>query len=161
MINKKELLEELEKSFAEAKKELKFKTSFEEFEENFFIKDMVLHDGFVSTRLSRQLCRRIIDAYNSWLWYLHGIVMPNPSSMFSVTESQMFEDSEKDEIMKLMDKTSAIASRNSLIGLLKDKEFEAKFIDESVSFWKKEFIPALTKIVQKATDQWAQKASQL
>ena len=79
-----ELLEELKEKFEKTRKELGFKSNFDEINEIFFINDFILHEKFVSEFFSRQLCRRIVDTYNSWVGYLHGLMMPNPSNIFLI-----------------------------------------------------------------------------
>lgn len=66
MINKQELLKELETEFSKLKKELKFSATFEELDNTFFLKDLILKEGYVSPEFSRQLCWRLVDTFNSW-----------------------------------------------------------------------------------------------
>ena len=65
-MTKEELLSELMKKFEEAKKEFGFKSSFEEIDNIFFIKDMILKDKFVSDNFERQLSHKITELYNGW-----------------------------------------------------------------------------------------------
>lgn len=156
-IDKAELLRELEEKFEVVKKELGFMSSLKELNRIFFIKDAVLGVGFVSENLSRQLCSRIVDTYMNWNNYLHSLIIANPQNMFNINESKMFNEEEKKEITKLMTETMALVSTNTLVGLTKDKSTEAKFIDDSVDFWKKTFCPALIKIIKKVNSGWKKK----
>ena len=151
---KKELLMEFEEKFETIKKELKFKTNLEELDSIFFLKDYVLEKEYVSEKLSRMVCGRIMELYGSWINYLHGLVMPNPNYLPGVTESQMFED--KDEIMKMLEKIMALVSMNTLVGLTKDKKLESKFIDDSVQLWR-EINPELVKMLKKVHHTWVEK----
>jgi len=152
-----ELLEDLEKNFLAMQKELKFKTNFEKIDEIFFIKDMVLKEGFVSERLSRRICHRIVETFMDWNGYLHSLVMPNPQNMLNLMESKLFNQEEKKDIMELMKKIMEISSRNSVIALKKDKHGEAKFIDDAVSFWNNTFQNKLDKIMTKINLEWSKK----
>jgi hypothetical protein len=156
-MEKEKLLKELKGEFDKSKKEMGFKASFEELEKVFYIKDYVLKEGFVSSRFDRVLCHRVIETVNSWGWFLHGIVVPNPNSMFSITESQYFGEDEKKQFNELMNKTAEIASRNSLLVLNQDKVAEGKLIDDAIEFWNKEFNPELTKIMGKINKNWSDK----
>ena len=156
-MNKKELLKELEEKFKVMKRELGFKVSLEEVDSIFFIKDAVLSTGFVSEVLSRQLCSRIVDTYVNWNNYLHSLIIPNPNNMLNINESKMFNEEEKKKITKLMTEIMALVSTNTLIGLTKDKSGEARFIDDSIDFWKKTFSPELIKIIKKINDEWSKK----
>ena len=138
-------------------KELKFKTNFEKIDEIFFIKDMVLKEGFVSERLSRRICHRIVETFMDWNGYLHSLVMPNPQNMLNLMESKLFNQEEKKDIMELMKKIMEISSRNSVIALKKDKHGEAKFIDDAVSFWNNTFQNKLDKIMTKINLEWSKK----
>ncbi|MFH1054347.1 MAG: hypothetical protein V1740_08050 [Candidatus Woesearchaeota archaeon] len=154
----KELLQELGKEFEKTKKALGFKSSLEELDKVFFIKDHILKEGYVSNRLSRVICRRIVDLFMSWGGYLHSIVMPNPSSMINMTENIVFDDKEKDDLIKLMNKTLAYSSKNTLIGLNKKKDEEARFIDDSLKFWNRTLEPELIKIIEKVNKNWEEKS---
>ncbi|MFH1316211.1 MAG: hypothetical protein ABII01_01715 [Candidatus Woesearchaeota archaeon] len=153
----KELMQEFEKEFEKIKKELGFKSNLDELDRIFFIKDHILKEGYVSNRLSRVVCRRIVDLFMSWGGYIHSIIMPNPSSMINMTENSVFDDKEKEDLIKLMNKTLAYSSRNTLIGLNKKKDEEAKFIDDSLKFWNKVLEPELTKIIEKVNKSWEEK----
>ena len=152
---KNELVKEFEEKFSLMKKELGFKASLDELDGIFFIKDFVLEKKFVSEKLSRMVCGRILDLYGSWINYLHGLIMPNPNYLPGVTESQMFDD--KDEIMKMLEKIMALVSMNTLVGLTKDRKMESKFIDDSVKLWK-ELNPKLIKILEKVNKNWVEKS---
>jgi len=153
-MNKKEILEELEEKFKIMKKELGLKASLEELDEVFFIRDSILMARFVSEKLSRQICSRIIETYMSWTNYLHSLVMPNPGHMLNMNESKMFNDEEKKAILKLISQAMELTSRNNLIGLTKDRKEEAKFIDNSLNFWIKSFKPEMIKIITKINENW-------
>jgi len=149
------LMKELEKSFEECKSNLGFKSSFEEIDSVFFLKDAVLSSGFVSETFSRQLCSRMVDTFNSWHGYLNGLLMPNQNYFAGQTECKLFNNNEdKKEIWRLIKKTMQISSRHSLIGINKDKEMERDFIDDCVGIWKNDFSLSLTKILKKVNDGW-------
>jgi len=156
-MEREKLLEDLKEEFAKLKKEFGFKSSFEEIERIFFIKDIVLREGYVSPRLNRTIAHRIVDTYNSWVWYLHGLFVPNPSSMFNITESQYFSEEEKKGFTDLMNKVLELASRNSVNSLTQDKAEEAKFIDDAVNFWNREFNPKLREITKIVNAKWKAK----
>ena len=148
-----ELLRLFEEQFGLMKKQLGFKSSLQEIDDIFFLKDIVLKEGFVSPKLSRMVCSRIVELFMSWAGYLHSLVMPNPGSMINVSESQMFPDKEKEDIMQLISKIMVLASRNSMVSLTKDKKNDAKFIDDSVALWK-EINPKLQQIIRHVNEGW-------
>ena len=148
---KMELLRELEEKF----KELDLRVNLEELDIIFFIKDFILTEGFVSENLSRQICSRISDTYGSWVNYLNGILVPNPSYMPIQAESKPFSSKEeREKIWELIKKAMELVSRNIMIGLTKDKEEEGKFIEEAVSFWNNKFKKELIRIMKKTNKQW-------
>lgn len=154
MNNKDEILEELHKQFDKIKKELDFKSSFDEINEIFFIEDMALKQNYVSNQFSRQLCSRIVEMYNSWLEYFHGLIMPMPGNIIIMMESNILNDSEKKEINEIIKKIVAITSTNALLVLTKDKKEEAKFIDDSANIWSKDIKPKITPIIRKINSEW-------
>jgi len=153
-MDKQKLLKQLEEKFAEIKKELGFKATLEDIDKVFFIKDYILEKGYVSDKLSRQICRRICETYYSWIEHLHSILLSAPGNLLAMTESKYFNEEEKKEISNLIKKTMALISKNSVIGLTKNKKEETLFIDEAVSFWNKKFKPKLVKIMKKVNEKW-------
>jgi hypothetical protein len=149
-----EILRELREKFGVLRKELKFKASFEDIDRIFYIEDCILRDGFVSNQLSRQLCSRIVETYNSWAGYLHNLIMPNPGNIAAMMESKLFSEKEKKEIGELFKKCMTISSQNSIIGLSKKKEEETKFIDDAVSLWGNSARDKLTEIMRKVNENW-------
>ncbi|MBD3310013.1 hypothetical protein GF351_02230 [Candidatus Woesearchaeota archaeon] len=153
----KQLLEEFEASFNDLKKELGFSSSLEELDEIFFFKDMIMQAGFSSPQLSRMLCGRIRDTYHAWISQLHSWLMPNPSSMIGISESQAFSEEEKAEITNLMKRLMAFVSQNVLIGLTKDREKEARYMDDAVRLWNDNKQTLIT-YAYKVNDYWNQQA---
>ena len=92
MIDKKELIKEIEREFEKTKEELGFNASLEDLEEAFRIYDGVVSSEFVSTNFSRQICSRILDNFMGWHNYLNGILMPNAGFLASQTEANLFNN---------------------------------------------------------------------
>jgi len=155
---KKELSEELQSKFKEMKKELGFKATFKEMEKIFFLQDFVAKDGFVSEQLSRAICHRMSDLFNSWNGYMHNLVLPNPGSMINVEENKMLSDEDKQKMIELMNKNIELVSRNGLIGLSKNKKEESKYVDDCVSHWNKTLQPYLLTMMKKINGEWAKRS---
>jgi hypothetical protein len=147
------LLQDFESSFNEMKKELGFKATLEELDEVFYFRDFILQSGFVSPKLSRMLCGRIRDTYYLWINKLHVWIVPNPSSMIAISENEVFNDKEKEEIKSILKKFLAFTSQNVVIGLAKDKKKEAEYIDTALSLWK-DSKQALLYFTKKVNDYW-------
>jgi len=147
------LIKELEEKFNKAKKELKFNASLTALDKSFFIKDAILKDGFVSERVSRQICFRVVEVFAGWNEYLHSLIMPNPQNMLNMGESKIFSQEEKKEITELMKKIMEISSRNSLIALKQDGE--GNLIDDAFNLWENEFKIKLIGIMSKINKEWA------
>ncbi len=157
-MKKEEVLKELEKKFKEMKEELSLKIELEELNRVFFIKDFILNEGFVSENLSRQICSRITHTYSLWVNYLNGILMPNQGYMPLQIESKLFSSKEERErIWELIRKAMEITSRNSLIGLTKDKKEEGKFIEDAFHTWN-EMREELERMMEKVNKQWKEES---
>jgi len=157
-MKKEEVLKELEKKFKEMKEELSLKIELEELNRVFFIKDFILNEGFVSENLSRQICSRITHTYSLWVNYLNGILMPNQGYMPLQIESKLFSSKEERErIWELIRKAMEITSRNSLIGLIKDKKEEGKFIEDAFHTWN-EMREELERMMEKVNKQWKEES---
>jgi len=151
---KEALLKEIKTAFEAAKSELGFKSSFDEINDIFYINDSILNSGFVSEKFSRQICGRIVDTYMSWLNYLQGLIFPNAGSIVSLSESKLIDEKDKKEISKMISEIMSIITTNSVVVITKDKNLEANFIDEAVSYWKKSFRPRVTGIIHKVNEGW-------
>ncbi len=149
-----ELLKELENRFKKIKSEMGIKSSLEELDNAFFIKDFILKEGFISERLSRQINYKIVDTYMGWNEYFHSLIMPNPQNMLNISESKIFSKEEKKEIVEMMKKIMQISSKNNLILITKDKKGEGKFLDEGLEFWESEFKEKIARIMKKINKEW-------
>ncbi len=152
-MTRKELLKELDIEFEKIKKELNIKVELDQVDKIFCVKDCVMHYGYVSTNLPSMICSRIIDTFNLWINYLHSLVIPNPSSMINTTESQLFDENERNELIKIMNKILAHTTQNSINILTGNKEKEGEFIDNSVALWE-ETSKKLLKTSKKINDYW-------
>jgi len=158
MRNKQELLNDLDEQFKTLKKELRLKYSLEDFDSIFFIRDLISSQGFVSENLSRVICRRIAENYGYWANDLCGLIIPNPNSLISMSESQAFDKKDREEITLIVNKAMVFVSANPLIGLTKDKKAEAKFMNDAVSMWHEFFRAKLVEISIKANRYWIGKS---
>lgn len=151
--NNKELLVEFKKEFDKWKAESGFNPTFEELDEIFFINDYILVSKFISPKLSRMICGRIRDLYNSWNQQIHSWIIPSPYSMISTSESSVFNDEEKEELNNILKDFMGLVSSNIIIGITKDNEREKEFINQSVILWNK-YLPRLIYFSEKVTQYW-------
>ena len=157
MIDKKKLLDELREKFSEVKKEIGFKSEFEELNNEFFLADSVFSVGFVSDNLLRQLSHRITDTFSSWSTYLHSLIMPNPGNFLNQTESKFFNSQEdKNKIWNILREIMYFSSLNSISILSKDKSKDREFIDGSLDFWKSRLKPQILEILYKVNSGWGE-----
>ena len=155
-----ELTVEFENKFKLFKNDVGLKSSFKKLDGGFLLKDSILEEGFVGEDVSRTLSRRIVDVYTYWANNIHGLILPNPGSIISITQHDMFDESERNEMSILLNKMLALTSRNSVLSLTRDKKEEAKFIDDSLKFWTKELSPKMKVIYNKISVSWEKKANQ-
>lgn len=149
------LIEEMNKKFHELKKKLNLKIEFEEIDNIYHIKDYILNGRYVSDDFSRQIRKAISDIHYSWINYLQGLLIPNPSHLGSITESKMFTTKEeRDQISKIIEKLYALVSTNNTIILTRDKSIEAKFIEDSVKMWNNYLVFELKKVIVKINENW-------
>jgi hypothetical protein len=156
-MEKEKLLKEFEEKFNKIKKELKFKTSLEELDDAFFVKDSVLKDGFISENISRQICYKIMETFVGWNDYLHSLIMPNPQNILNMSESKIFDHDERKEITELMKQAMEINSKNAVLGLKKNHEETGRFIDSSYDSWENKFKPKLIVMMEKINKEWGKK----
>ena len=153
----KDLMKEFEAEFQKLKSELNFKTSLEELDNIFFIKDYIKHQGFVSSQMPKQICSRIVETYNQWLGYLNSLIIPNQSYIPLFSEQEMLDEKEKEDIYKLITKTMVLTSKNTVIALGKSEESQGDYIDEAVDFWNNTFSKKISKLAHKINKGWIEK----
>ncbi|HLC47241.1 MAG TPA: hypothetical protein VJI75_05955 [Candidatus Nanoarchaeia archaeon] len=155
-----ELLEKLELSLEKMRKELGVVPTVDQLDEVFYLRDYAVKEGIMSIRLSRWACGRIVDTYTYWASYLHSLIMPNPGSLFSLTESQTFNEEEKENMGRMISTIMSMVSANILAGLTKDRKAEGKFINSAYDYWVNTFNPNMRVIISKANNMWTAKAAQ-
>ncbi|MBI4018576.1 MAG: hypothetical protein HY368_03120 [Candidatus Aenigmarchaeota archaeon] len=155
-MKKTALIRQFEKDFMAMRKELGFKVTLEELDSIFFLRDFISKENYVSGKLSRQVCSRIVDTYMAWVNYLHSLLVPNPGYLINVNESDAFSQKEKKNMAKLVSRIMTHASTNGLVGLTKERDKEAEFIDKSVSLWNKSVKTELVAIMKKVNKKWSE-----
>ena len=84
----------------------------------------------------RFIRRRIIDKFNAFIHFLHGILQPNTGSLISLEESKFFSDKEKDEIGKLVKEMIKFERKSVLLDVESNEKKDADFITEGLNKWK-------------------------
>ena len=153
----KDILPEFEKKFEALRKELGITATLDEMDKVFFLRDYMQREGFVSNQLARQVSRRVVDTFMNWYGYLHGLIMPNPSSLPSVIESQKLDEEKKDKVNQVMAKLMAFSSKNTLIGIKHDRAQEGAFINECVQYWNETLCPLLIDQLGQVNELWEKK----
>lgn len=156
---KKEILEELKEKYEDLKKDYNIKSDLGEVNKCFSIIHVILSQGFVSEDLLSQIGNRISDFFMNWSNYLHSLVLPNPHNMINVNENKFLSEDDRKEILKLISKSMVYASRNTLLGLKRSAEEDAKYLDDSVNFWKNEFSSKAGFLAEKIFEGWKKNAN--
>lgn len=153
-----DLINDFEKEFEKARKEYGFKPTLNELDDIFYIRDAISKDGYVSTSILKQVCRRIIDVYSVWLQYLHGLLVPNPGNMINVSESTICSDADREKIQKLINEMMVLSNDYNLFVLNTDRKKGKEIIDNAYSLWKDNVKDELVGFMQKARDMWENKS---
>jgi hypothetical protein len=148
-----ELITVFEEEFAKMQKRLGFKSTLDELDKAFYIRDFMMKEGFISNRLSRMVLSRIISTFGIWEGYFHAIIVPNPNSMPNVEESKLATEEDKKEMLKIMSQIRELNTRNTILGLEEDDKGESKLFDDSMQLWNTTK-PFLTKIMKKMNAGW-------
>jgi len=156
-MGKKELLEELREKFAETKKRLKFKASFEDINSISYIEDMVLAERYVSNQFSRQMINRMVETFYSWMQELLLWNLPSPYDAVHMNEGKKINPYEKEEVGAMIARIMYLVRKNKRIAF-QELKGEGEFIDELVEFNKKHFTPFMVKYNQKFEEYWKENA---
>jgi hypothetical protein len=158
MVNKKQLLKELEKEFEDFKKEIGFNPSLEELNLEFSLKNDVLSKGFVPEDLSKYFCSLIADYFRAWHGYLNGLLVPNSNFYANQTEAKLFNnETDRKLVWELIGKAMEFSSESALISLSLDKEKVKKFIEDSYGYCISEFRPSILEIMKRVNEAWRSK----
>ncbi len=154
-MSNQELLQELKEKFEEEKKRLGFKAEFEKVNDIYCMSDMVLSDGFVSEKFSRQLINRIVELFASWLNEIYSWVYPNQMDFIHLNENRTLSEEERKEILLMIDRVMYLVRKNKLIAFeYSGKKEEGDFVDELVEFNEKYFTPFVLKFYGKFEKFW-------
>jgi hypothetical protein len=148
-----ELIKEFEESFVKMQKKLGFKSSLEELDKAFYLRDFIMKEGFISNRLSRMVLSRILSTWGIWESYFHALIVPNPSSMPNVEESKVATEEDKKEMLKIMSQIRELNTRNTMLGLEEDELAEGKLFDDSLQLWNSSK-PFLVRLMKKMNTGW-------
>ncbi|MEK6858756.1 MAG: hypothetical protein AABX53_02490 [Nanoarchaeota archaeon] len=149
------LLKELHDSYASLQRSSGVRASLDELDVAFYVRDAILSAGYVSSLPSQQLCARIADVFMNWNSYLHGLVMPDPHFLVQMNESKFIDSEGKKAILALIARSMVFVSRNTLFHARADLREEARFIDESLAFWKNDYQPTLISILETLRARWS------
>ena len=152
------LLEDLKRKFDALKEELKFKASYEEVNDFCFIEDYIFGARFVSEKFSRQLINRMVESLYAWVGIMHSWLMPSPQDMIFMSEANKLDEEDKKEVTEMISKVMYFVRKNKRIGFERNRIDEGKFIDELVSFEKKDFSKFMIKFHKKFEDAWKESA---
>lgn len=158
-MDKQELLKEFEAAFEKMRKELKLKHTLDDYDKVFFFRDMIRKEGYVSTQLSRMLSSRVADVYVSWSGYFHGLIMPNPQSLITMSESKLFDAKEREDISRLISRMMAVSRMRSILDVAGDRAMEGKFFEDALVFWNAEFRQKAELIMRKVQKYWEAEAA--
>jgi len=155
MAEKEELLKNLEESFDNLQKDLKFNASFEELNKSFLIRDFILEENYVAENFFVQLSSRIAAFYGEWLRYLNSLLVPSSEFLASQTEIKLFNTEEdKKHVWDLIKVGMKFANMRVLLTLQEDKKIQSEFIDESLKAWNEIFKPGVSSLVKRAYAAW-------
>jgi hypothetical protein len=160
MIDKKDLIKELEKEFESFKEEFGFNVEFEKIISEFEFQEDILSKGFVPVVFYKYYCSFIADYFRAWHGYLNGLLVPNSHFFANQTESKIFNNEEDKEIIwGLIKKLMEFSSESSLITLERDKEKIKNFINNSYEFYISDFKPKILEILKRVNKAWTEKES--
>lgn len=150
MINKRELLGELEEEFGKMREEMNLEINFDELDEVCFVRNHVLSSGFVPFDFFRFLCHRVNDTLlNNWINFLHELIMPNPNSLVSMAYSKVFDKGDKESIAGLLKDAVNLNMVHLSSNLKNDVEMKKKHLLNTISFWQDRLKPELIGIAEK------------
>ncbi len=158
MINKKQLIDELETEFESFSKNFGFKPSLEELDEFFNLKNDVLSKGFVPEQFQRYICSLIGEYFRGWHGYLNGLLVPNTNYFANQTEAKLFNN-EKDRkiIWELIGSAMEFSSESAVVNLETNSEDIKKFIEKSYNYCASDFRPKLLEILKRVNSAWESK----
>jgi hypothetical protein len=143
-------LEELRHNLQEVCKE--YNLPYDELNREFEIIDNFYSHRIIDNYL-RNIRRRMVDAFYSFINYLHNFLAPNPQSLIFMQEAEFFSDAEKDEIDLIIKKIMLINRISVKLELEAKPEKDAEFIRKYLEEWKS-LKPRIIRITNNLIKNW-------
>lgn len=154
MIDKEFLMKEFDKKFSELKLDLGFRVSFEELENEFFLRDAILEAGYVKENFKSQVASRIIEYFRNWAAYLNNLLTPQPVYVNQLESKIFSSEKDKKEIWEMIKVCMKFSSMYSSMFLNRDKVMQKEFFDSSYEIWVNFIRPKMGKIIERVYRAW-------
>lgn len=103
--------------------------------------------------LLRNIRRRMVDRFYTWINYLHNFIYANQQSLILMNEFQQFSEEEKQEIIMIVNKIMFINRLSLKLEVTQEESEDAHFIKKYFEEWKK-IKQQLEKITSKNIEGW-------
>jgi hypothetical protein len=155
-----QILDRFKKEFEQFKQQYGLTLTYEQLEKELYMTDVIWDRKYVPRDISASIRGRIVDMLNSWYGYFHGLMLPNPQSIPMHMEAQFFDDATKTQVQSLMHKTMYYMKQSSVVGLSRNKEDEAKYIQDVFGFWEQELKPKLIELLGISSSKFLEESKQ-
>lgn len=108
---------------------------FEKLNEEFEVFNGLLNTFEKPEFLLRNIRRRMVDRFYTWINYLHNFIYANQQSLILMNEFQQFSDEEKQEIIMIVNKIMFINRLSVKLEVNHDDGENAQFINKYYYEW--------------------------
>jgi hypothetical protein len=149
-----DIVQELESRYQEIARVHGLKTTLEEYENIYGLKDAIQKEGYVPLSLEIFIAGRITDIYYAWYNSMHSLIMPQPGSIYQMEESSFITEELREKIRKELRKIMSISRKAGKAYILKDSSLACNAVDEYTSLWKSSTRELLIEITTLLSERW-------
>jgi hypothetical protein len=154
MSDKDDLLKELDIEYKKLIEQNGLKTSKEDYEKIYGLKDAISKEGFIPSSLSFYLAQRASEFLFAWYNYMHTLIMPQPGSILQMEESSFISEEVKKSISNEMRKILVVVRKTNLAFSLKDEELAIKSIDNATILWNTTTKITVSELLKIISESW-------
>jgi len=147
------MFEELQKAYEEKRKKYPKLPEMNKLNFEFEVSNSIEERGYMPKFPLRFVRRCMAYLMSGYVGYLHDFILPNVQSAIAMKEYEYFDEKEKEQIIKLIQRLMRINRHNSSLELLRNEKEDVKFIVEMFDEWKK-FKQDIKPFMLKNVDSW-------
>ncbi len=157
MIDKKDLIKEIEKEFASIKKDFSIEFDLDYFNSEFGILNAVYDKGFVPSNFELALISLVTNKFKDLHGYFNSLLVPGGQYLAMQTEAKLFSsETDRKMIWNMIRKIMEVSSRSALLIHKGDRKESLEFVRDMAAYWTGDFKPKVIDIFMRVNKAWGE-----